>query len=144
MFQIMAEGVRFELTKPFRVYRISSAAHSTTLPPLRYDLNKVAHSTTLPTFHFGPSKLKMASEKNQSDWNRIWNEAVDSRGIGPRPPPCHGGVIPFYYEPEARNRWRNPICSSISSEGTGSVAALSPFVAIRCFCNYSIVNQEPP
>jgi hypothetical protein len=24
---------------------------------------------------------------------------VDPRGIGPRPLPCHGSVIPFYYGP---------------------------------------------
>ena len=30
-----AEGVRFELTVPLRAHRISSAAHSTSLPPLR-------------------------------------------------------------------------------------------------------------
>ena len=28
---------------------------------------------------------------------------VDLRGIEPRPPPCHGGVIPFYYRPEAKS-----------------------------------------
>ena len=36
----MAEGVRFELTIPFRVYRISSAAPSATQPPLRHSTGR--------------------------------------------------------------------------------------------------------
>ena len=61
----LAEGVRFELTRTFQPYRISSAAHSSTLAPL-----------LLP---------------------ELIN--VDPRGIEPRTPPCHGGVLPVYYGP---------------------------------------------
>jgi len=32
---------------------------------------------------------------------------VDLWGIGPQPPPCHGGVMPFYYRPGFTSRKYN-------------------------------------
>ncbi len=49
---------------------------------------------------FGTAKLSVIFELNQQSHGSKYH-TVDLRGIEPRPHPCHGRVIPFYYRPAA-------------------------------------------
>ena len=84
----LAVGEGFEPPIPLRVYRISNAAHSTTL---------ASHQT----FERAGFEITPFNRSGMSPF------LVDPGGIGPPTPPCHGGVLPVYYGPIIRGRISN-------------------------------------